>query len=328
MFTVVTARKLTLTDIVHELADAVVARARAGKNYGVILVPEGAVSHIPELRALIAEMNALFTSGVASPEAVHARLTPWSQAVLDYLPPLIREQLFLERESSGAVQLSQISTERMLAELVGDELARRKTAGAYSGKYAAITHFFGYQARSSLPSAFDCALGGALGVAAGALVAGGHNGYMAVARNLTSPVTQWELGGVPLSAMMAAASTVHASVGGAKKASVRPVLGSAPVDLASGPFQALKDSAADWLAHERYANPGPIQFTGPAAADVTLTLSRSRNDYITRITALRADTAKVLALCRPGVRDAMLDAALTGVGSLVKILELLKEREE
>jgi hypothetical protein len=76
-----------------------------------------------------------------------------------------RQQLFLERESSGAVQLSQVSSERLLAELVGQELARRKAAGelracgclirvvdeylrcegTYKGKYSTICHFFGYQ---------------------------------------------------------------------------------------------------------------------------------------------------------------------------------------
>lgn len=53
------ARKQTLTDVVRELADAVCARAagRNGKNYGVVLVPEGAIGYIPELRGLISEVR-------------------------------------------------------------------------------------------------------------------------------------------------------------------------------------------------------------------------------------------------------------------------------
>ncbi len=123
------ARKLTLTDIVREVADVVAARAAVGKNFGIVLVPEGAVSYIPEMRTLLAEMNQLFADGVDA-ATVPSRLTPWSQAVLNYLPPFIRQQLFLERESSGAVQLSQISTEKLLAELVGEELERRKVRTA------------------------------------------------------------------------------------------------------------------------------------------------------------------------------------------------------
>lgn len=124
------------------LSPAVEARAAAGKNFGVLLVPEGTIMAIPETRTLLEEMNAIFRENPAvDPATVPGRLTPWSAAVLAYLPPLIRQQLFLERESSGAVQLSQISTERMIADLVGDELARRKAAGGFKGgKYAAITH--------------------------------------------------------------------------------------------------------------------------------------------------------------------------------------------
>ena len=38
-----------------------------------------------------------------------------------------------------------MSTEVLLAELVGNELHARKAAGTYKGAYAPITHFFGYQ---------------------------------------------------------------------------------------------------------------------------------------------------------------------------------------
>ena len=163
------ARKLTISDIVRELADAVCARAAAGKNFGIVLCPEGLISYIPELRTLIGELNQLLADGVDQ-KAMAARLTPWSQALLAYLPPLIRQQLFLERESSGAIQLSQINTERLLAELVGEELAKRRAAGRYAGKYAAICSSFGYQARCSLPSNFDCAFGSANTI--GAIVRG------------------------------------------------------------------------------------------------------------------------------------------------------------
>lgn len=65
------ARKLTLTDIVRELADVVTARAQAGKNFGVVLVPEGAISYIPELRTLIGEMNQLFQDGVSPQQGLY-----------------------------------------------------------------------------------------------------------------------------------------------------------------------------------------------------------------------------------------------------------------
>lgn len=45
---------LQLTDVVGELADSISSRAASGKNYGVVLVPEGAIAYIPEIRGLIA----------------------------------------------------------------------------------------------------------------------------------------------------------------------------------------------------------------------------------------------------------------------------------
>jgi len=126
-------RKLSLRDVICEVADAVAARAAAGKNFGVVLVPEGAVAAIPEVATLIAEMSKLLRGG-ATADAIPGLLTPWSAAVLAFLPPVIRGQLFLERESSGAVQLSQIASETMLAELVGAELAARAKNGTYKGK--------------------------------------------------------------------------------------------------------------------------------------------------------------------------------------------------
>jgi 6-phosphofructokinase len=306
------ANKMTLIDIVRYIADVVAARAAQDKNFGVVLVPEGAISYIPELRTLISEMNRLFADGVA-PEGIPARLTPWSQAVLSYLPALIRQQLFLERESSGAVQLSQISTEKLLAELVGDELARRKvwlhpvhaaaswpatccprppasgavaptplrrrapasaprvalcvvrtlrlrharvqSAGTFKGKYASISHFFGYQARSSLPSNFDCKYGTALGGTAAALIIGGYTGYMATVTHLNKPLSQWLPVGVPLSAMMTvptpgtvlaqAYATTKSSAGDAAgHTGVRPVIESSPVDVHGATFQVRGDSRA------------------------------------------------------------------------------------
>ena len=55
------------------------------------------------------------------------------------------------------------------------------------------TGHVGYQARSSMPSNFDCDLGFALGHTAAALVAAGKTGYMASAHCLASPTLEWRL---------------------------------------------------------------------------------------------------------------------------------------
>ena len=45
--------------------------------------------------------------------------------------------------SHPAQQVSHIETEKLLIKLVGAELARRKAAGTYRGKFSAVSHFFG-----------------------------------------------------------------------------------------------------------------------------------------------------------------------------------------
>lgn len=350
---IIEERKLTLADVIRELADTVAARAATGKNFGVFLVAEGVVTAIPELRTLVTEMNALFHVGVVEPAAVTARLTPWSAAVLSYLPPLVRQQLFLERESSGSIQLSQVASERALADLVGDELARRAAAGAFKGKYATVTHFFGYQARSAMPSDFDCAYGLALGHCAAALTAHGCNGYLATIRGLAKPVAEWVPAGVPLTAMVSVpvsaggdfvstgAAPAASRIGGAGagagaaaatqtalvKVGARPVVASVGVDPRSAPAQLLKRLLAGWRLAELYGNPGPIQFSGETAAAITTTLACERHDYMARIATLREKLEAVREVCRPGVSDALLDAALSGVVSLAHILTVMRERE-
>merc|ERR1739848_438 len=99
-------------------------------------------------------------------------------------------------DSTGTAQLSQIETERLLAELVEAELDARKKdpSSAYKGGFSAVCFYLGYQARSALPSNFDCTLAYTLGSTAIALIKQGLTGYLATARGLTRPVDQWVCG--------------------------------------------------------------------------------------------------------------------------------------
>jgi hypothetical protein len=38
-------------------SESIVVLQKAGKDYGVAVIPEGIIGYIPELRALISEMN-------------------------------------------------------------------------------------------------------------------------------------------------------------------------------------------------------------------------------------------------------------------------------
>ncbi|KAK1259681.1 Pyrophosphate--fructose 6-phosphate 1-phosphotransferase subunit alpha [Acorus gramineus] len=152
----VAASKLTLFDITKQICDAVQARAEQDKYHGVILLPEGLIESIPEVYALLQEIHGLHKLGVSVDE-ISSQLSPWASALFEFLPPFIKRQLLLHPESDDSAQLSQIETEKLLAQLVETEMNKRQKEGTYKGKkFNAICHFFGYQARGSLPSKFDC----------------------------------------------------------------------------------------------------------------------------------------------------------------------------
>lgn len=58
----VAARAQSLAGITAELAAIITSRAAAGKNYGVVLVPEGLIEFVPEVHSLLAEINDLLVS--------------------------------------------------------------------------------------------------------------------------------------------------------------------------------------------------------------------------------------------------------------------------
>lgn len=78
-----------------QLADVVAARAADGKNYGVVLLPEGLIEFVPEVGKLIEEINELLAGGVP-PEAaqVAVKLTPASRQVRPQLLFMIHAVMF------------------------------------------------------------------------------------------------------------------------------------------------------------------------------------------------------------------------------------------
>ncbi|MBQ6129939.1 MAG: diphosphate--fructose-6-phosphate 1-phosphotransferase, partial [Lachnospiraceae bacterium] len=162
----VAAKKMSLSQIASQIADSVEKRGNAGNNFGVAIIPEGIVEFVPEFSKLIAEINELLAgentakfNALPDWDAKYAfiekGLTKESMAVFAILPQLIQQQLFLERDPHGNVQVSLIESEKLLSALVKDELEKRKAAGTYKGKFGALHHFFGYEGRCAFPSNFD-----------------------------------------------------------------------------------------------------------------------------------------------------------------------------
>jgi pyrophosphate--fructose-6-phosphate 1-phosphotransferase len=94
------------------------------------------------------------------------------------LPAAIENQLILDRDPHGNVMVSQIETEKLLVEMVEKKLRDMKKEGAFKGKFASITHFFGYEGRCGFPTNFDANYCYALGYNAVLLIANGMTGYM------------------------------------------------------------------------------------------------------------------------------------------------------
>lgn len=312
--------KSTLFDVTNQICDLITSRSQQGKHHGVILLPEGLIEHIPEVHALLAEINELIKQGV-KPEAIEMRLSPWAAALFQFLPSFIRSELVEFRESSGSVRLSMIESEKLFLHLVEEEMARRTKSGAYKGKkFNGISYFFGYQARGSLPSNFDSDYAYALGHTAVHLAAAGASGYMAVINNLKDDSKDWLCGGVPITAMMSVKRWLRgpgiAPLG-------KPAVNFAKVDLKGAPFNILVQNAADWKVNDAYRNPGPLQFEGPSADSRTITLMVEDHDYMDGITKLHSYLDQVREMVKPGCSPESLKAALSSLASVTQVLTIM-----
>lgn len=250
----VEAKKMTLSQIVDSIASAVAARAAKGDNFGVVLIPEGLIEFIPEMKVLIAELNDLLSKTSDAAEAIKG-LSAGSAAVYASLPEAIAKQLTLDRDPHGNVQVSLIETEKLLIEMVKKRLAAMKAEGKYAGKFSGLGHFFGYEGRCAAPSNFDADYCYSLGYNAACLIDCGKTGYMSLVRNTTAPASEWVPGGVPVTMMMNMEK---------RSGEMKPVIRKALVELDGAPFKELQKNRADWAENTRYVYPGPIQYFGPA----------------------------------------------------------------
>ena len=250
----VEARKMTLAQIVNNIADTVAARAAQGNNFGVILIPEGLFEFIPEMKVLIAELNDLLAHESDVQKALKG-LTPGSAAVYASLPEAIAKQLTLDRDPHGNVQVSLIETEKLLIEMVKKRLADMKKEGKYVGKFSGLGHFFGYEGRCAAPSNFDADYCYSLGFNAAHLIASGKTGYMSLVRNTTAPAAEWIAGGVPVTMMMNMER---------RHGEMKPVIRKALVELDGAPFKKLAANREKWAIETSYVYPGPIQYFGPS----------------------------------------------------------------
>ena len=262
----VAAKKMSLAQIADYIADSVAARAAKGWNFGVAIIPEGIVEFVPEFSVLIAEINELlagektaqFNSLPSWKEKyafIEQGLTKESMAVFAILPENIQQQLFLERDPHGNVQVSLIESEKLFSALVKANLAARKAAGTYNGKFSPLHHFLGYEGRCAFPSNFDADYCYSLGYNAFMLIQYGCTGYLSKVSNLSKPAEEWVAGGMPITKMM----NIERRNGKDK-----PVIRKALVELDGKPFQFFAENRAHWAIETCFTYPGAIQYFGPS----------------------------------------------------------------
>ena len=262
----VAEKKMSLSQIADYIADSVEARAAKGMNFGVAIIPEGVVEFVPEFSALIAEINELLAGSKAETfnalpnwkekyAFIENGLSQEAMSVFAILPEGIQQQLFLERDPHGNVQVSLIESEKLFSAIVKAKLEERKAAGTYKGKFNALHHFFGYEGRCAFPSNFDADYCYSLGYNAFMLIQYGYNGYLSKVSNLSKSADEWVAGGMPITKMM----NIERRHGEDK-----PVIRKALVELDGKPFKFFEAHREQWAKETCYTYPGAIQYYGPA----------------------------------------------------------------
>ena len=273
-------KELTIHNVVRLIADVIVDRAREGKNYGTILIPEGILEFIHEVNVLIIKISyiiARYNREATEDESFHklsyeeqVQLIDNSDIWRDYdsrvflgFPGLLQKGLLLPRDSHGNFQYAMVNTERILLEMVATYLRKQKAKGIYKGNLRTQNHYYGYDGRGTFPTKFDCDYGYNLGFAAYSLLANGATGYMAAIKDLHKPVAEWQPIGIPLAPLM------HLEE---RKGRLELVIAKQKVDLESPAFKTLAQERLKWAHEDHYRFPGPIQFDGPAADNKPITL--------------------------------------------------------
>jgi pyrophosphate--fructose-6-phosphate 1-phosphotransferase len=161
-----TAYGMTLRHLSRVICDGIVRRAAVGKNYGVLVIPEGVLEFINEIQMFIIKLSTIIGDYNDIHDIDFHKTFPSLEERLEYLrrlkqqasengslpiwnardddlfndiPEFFQEGLLTERDSHGNFQFSLVQTDKILMELVKDYLDILKEKGDYKigleGKY-------------------------------------------------------------------------------------------------------------------------------------------------------------------------------------------------
>jgi len=260
------AKGMTLAGVIDMICEVIAKRHACGKNYGIVLIPEGIVEFIPEVKKLILDINKAIVK-IGNEEFMKMGLLDRAEKVLIELendeeklflsfPKTVQNGLLSGLDPHGNVQVSQIASDVLLMELCRDRLSKH---GAVIGekthkfKITTQTHFYGYDGRCGYPAWFDYTYTYNLGRAASALAASAKTGYMVVVNNIDKDLKDWKAQAIPIAGMM---SVEH------RKGKDVLVIEKYLVDLASPAFKEFEKNRDKWAIEDAYLCPGPIQYWG------------------------------------------------------------------
>ncbi len=262
----IAANQESLASIIDRVARVIVERSHRGMNYGVLLAPEGLIEFIPEMNAMIAELNDVLAHHLtefaaqaddAKPAFVGSRLSSENASLLASLPHYIVNMLLAERDSHGNLQVSLIPTEQLLIDMARQRV-RELDANV---PFAAHSHFLGYEGRCGAPTLFDAAYTYNLGLTAGSLILDGRTGYMATITGLAS-------GGTPQAIPLAGLLNIERRHGKDEF-----VIEKALVRMDSPAMQYFVSRREAWAASDLFASPGPRQFWGPTTDQLPISVA-------------------------------------------------------
>ncbi len=153
-----TAYGMTLRHLSRVICDGIISRAAVGKNYGVLVIPEGVLEFINEIQMYIIKLSTIIggyndthdsdfhkTFVTLEEKLEHLRrlkqqaaengsLPIWNARDNDLfndIPEFFQEGLLTERDSHGNFQFSLVQTDKLLMGLVKDYLDILKEKGVY-----------------------------------------------------------------------------------------------------------------------------------------------------------------------------------------------------
>lgn len=265
----VAEQKMSLKEIVDVVAQAVITRAQKKINHGVVLVPEGLIEFIPEMNALLAELNEKIAESETELAALDSskkreflikKLAPANAVLFMSLPGYIVDMLMADRDSHGNLQVSLIPTEKLIIDMTRERIKEL----APEVKFSTQNHFFGYEGRCGAPTLFDAAYTFNLGLTAGSLICAGKTGYMA-------SISDLDKGGRPLAIPLTGLLNIERRHGQDEM-----VIEKALVKTDSPAFTYFESRRTAWAADDLFASPGPRQLWGPAAIQMPMTVALNR----------------------------------------------------